>query len=208
MASFREQRAEERKQQILRTAAELFHTKGYQSTTIEEIANELKLTKGSLYYYVNGKEDLLFQCHNLVAQSSIDRLRTIVDSSLNPGQKLSEAVRHHVYYECEEISMFNVIEKPAWISSLEIRSQILKQRDEYESIFQQIIAEGIKSGVFAPVDLKLFRLFLLGTLNSISRWYSPTGKYSKEEIADSFVTYILGSLSVNPDVSPSIRFTP
>jgi AcrR family transcriptional regulator len=61
MPTFREIRFTEKKEKIFNKSAEIFAKKGYEKTTLEEIAAELKMTKGNVYHYFEGKENILFQ---------------------------------------------------------------------------------------------------------------------------------------------------
>ena len=191
MKSFREERAEEKRRNILRISAEIFREKGYQGTTIEEIATRLKLTKGSIYYYVSSKEDLLYQCHEMIAETSIKQLQEIIDSDVSTKEKMINAIKSHIEYICSENSMFHLIERPSEISSPEIQKKIKEQRDRYERLFQNLIEEGVKSKLFIESDPKMMRLLILGALNTMARWYSPTGEKSTDELVDMFTSYIM-----------------
>lgn len=194
MSSFRKERAKQRKLEILRKAAEIFNEKGYQGTTIEEIANQLKFTKASLYHYIENKEDLLFQCHEMVAETSISYLLEISKSKLTPKDKMRKAIETHIKHICEEKSMFNVVVRPSDITSDNVRNEIIRKRDIYESLFLDILIEGINTGHFRNNNPKITLLLILGSLNSIAQWYSPTRGKTQDEIGEIFTSNILAML--------------
>lgn len=196
LTSYHIERARKKKLEILRTAAEIFNEKGYHGTTIEEIASQLKVTKASLYHYIANKEDLLVQCHEMVADTSISHLQEIINSNIDPKQKLLKAIDSHIKNICEEKSMFNIIISPSDIFSKDTRNTIIQKRDVYELLLLEILQEGMDLGYFIQTDPKITLLQILGSLNSISRWYSPNGKKTQQEISDIFSSNFLKMLEV------------
>jgi AcrR family transcriptional regulator len=197
MASFREDRSAERKLIILRTAAHLFIQKGYHATTIEDIANELRMTKGAIYYYVNSKEDLLFQCHTLVATKCIERLQEIIEEENPQAIKLEKAINSLVLYVIEENAVFNIINRNSVLSK-ELYNKVIEQRDYYEDLFESILVEGINDGSFQTDNIKLTKLLILGSINSISTWYKPRDSMLNEDIANFYSKSLIKILGVKP----------
>ena len=75
-----EKRTLKKKEQILLTAITVVNQRGYDGATMEEIAAELLMTKGSLYYYFKNKSDLMYQCHSFVlSQATIELEDALVD---------------------------------------------------------------------------------------------------------------------------------
>ncbi|MGD8189458.1 TetR family transcriptional regulator [Brevibacillus ginsengisoli] len=195
MATFREERAQEKKLTILRTAAQLFNEKGYHGTTIEDIANRMRLTKGAIYYYVNSKDDLLYQCHKMIATKCIEQIKEIAESELPVSQKLEKAIESLILNITEEKAVFNIINRPSMVSE-EFRNNVLEQRAEYEQYFQHIIAEGIEQRAFHSENPTLTRLLMLGSANSIANWFSPDGSLSSKEIAEFYSKTLVKSILV------------
>ncbi|WHY75240.1 TetR/AcrR family transcriptional regulator [Neobacillus sp. WH10] len=183
MSSFREERAVEKKLTILRMAANLFIQKGYYATTIEDIANELRMTKGAIYYYVNSKEDLLFQCHTLVATKCIENLQEIIESNDTSLKKLEKSIESLVLYIIEENAVFNIINRHNMLSE-ELHKKVLLQRDSYEELFESVLEDGKNDGSFHTENVKLAKLLILGSINNISTWYKPREGQSNKEIAN------------------------
>ncbi|WP_269758056.1 TetR/AcrR family transcriptional regulator [Thalassobacillus sp. C254] len=90
--TLREKKAAKKKEEILRSALKIISKSGYHGATMDEIAAELLMTKGALYYYFPSKEDLLFQSHNLVLSDAMDRLEEIYEEDLPPKQKIIKAI--------------------------------------------------------------------------------------------------------------------
>jgi len=167
MSSFRARKIEKKKQEIMRSAATVLAEKGYNGTTMEEIAAKLLMTKGSMYYYFKNKDDLLYQCHQMIMEISLDRIEKVVNSDLNPIEKLRNALKGHILLATSEKSMFMVMGKPNQnFSDLQLQ-EILKLRRSYSLYFDKILTEGIEKQVFDHVDVKMVRMIILGALNWI-----------------------------------------
>nr|WP_263326614.1 TetR/AcrR family transcriptional regulator [Neobacillus sp. Marseille-Q6967] len=192
MASFRAQKIAKKKQEILRSAAAVLAEKGYQGATMEEIAAKLLMTKGSMYYYFKNKDDLLYHCHQMIMEISLERIDEVYNSKLDPVEKLRNAIREHIILATSEKSMFMVMDKPNQNFSDEQLEEVLDLRRNYSQYFDRIINEGIAKEVFDPhVDVKMVRMIILGALNWIQQWYTQGGSKSGEEIADAFAEYLL-----------------
>ena len=191
MSSFRARKIEKKKQEIMRSAATVLAEKGYNGTTMEEIAAKLLMTKGSMYYYFKNKDDLLYQCNQMIMEISLDRIEKVVNSDLNPIEKLRNALKGHILLATSEKSMFMVMGKPNQnFSDLQLQ-EILKLRRSYSLYFDKILTEGIEKQVFDHVDVKMVRMIILGALNWIQEWYDQSGPQSADEISDSFASYLL-----------------
>lgn len=191
MSTLRERKIAKKKEEILRSAAEVFAEKGYHGTTMEEVAAKLFMTKGSMYYYFKNKDDLLFHCHEMIMKISNEKVKEIVISQLTPVEKLANAIKFHVHLATSEKSMFMVMDRPNQSFTGDYLSNILDSRSEYVQHFDDILKEGMEKQVFHRMDPKMVRMIILGALNGIHEWYKPTGQKSSEEIAEEFATYLL-----------------
>jgi len=82
--SFREIRYNEKREKILKNAAKIFAKKGYERASLEEIANQLKLTKASLYHYIKSKEEMLFLIQLQAIQQLREGLEKVLQSDMDP----------------------------------------------------------------------------------------------------------------------------
>ena len=194
MSSFRAQKMAKKKQEILRSAAAVLVEKGYQGTTMEEIAAKLLMTKGSMYYYFKNKDDLLYQCHLMIMELCLEGIEKVVNSDSNPIEKLRNAIKEHILLATSEKSMFMALAKPNHNFSEEQLKEVLQLRKSYSQYFDRIINEGIAKQVFDNVDVKMVRLIILGALNWIQEWYDQNGPKSAEEISETYAEYLLKML--------------
>lgn len=172
-------RSKKRKLEILRAAARTFRRKGYDGAAMADIAADLEMTKGSLYYYFRNKQDLLSFCQ----RTSLDRLlagaREIVRRRLAPAEKLRELIRLQVRCLLDDVYGAGL--------HLEVDRRLVAKRDEYERILRRVIAEAARRGV----DPKLAGLAVLGAVNWSARWYDPDAGASPDQIADAFADVLV-----------------
>jgi len=188
---------------ILTEAARLFYEKGYHATSMEDLAAAVGIKKGSLYYYIESKEQLFFEIAELIPPKFIGNVSVLLeDTQLTAEQKLRIAITKHLEIFETEMGL-------AWsrIFLLEYRAlpgkhqlKLLEQRQHYENAFRNLVAEGVERGEFAQVDVAIVTRAILGMCNWAMEWYSITGKLSGKEIASSFSELILKGLlkSSNP----------
>lgn len=187
----KEKKIAKRKEEILRSAANIVAQKGLQKATMEDIAAELLMTKGALYYYFKNKEDLIYQCHELILSDSIESVQKHLKDATSATEKLKKAIAVHVEFAINEKDIYNLILKPQEAFPENYLTSILVKRQRYSEIIDEIIYEGIESGEFNITEVKMARMMVLGSLNWIQQWYSPKGSYTQQEISEIYSEYLL-----------------
>jgi len=196
--SLRQRKQEKKKKEILQVAASIFAEKGYEKTTMEDVASQLLMTKGSMYYYFSNKEEMLFESQMLILEPSIEKISNIKASSLPPVEKITQLFEEFVLFEISEKTAFSLAGKLEQIYSEEHFQKIVQKRDEYNQIFDSLLQEGIENNEFFNINVKMARMLLLGALNSIQSWYKPSGKMTPKEIAEMSADYLTRMLIFNP----------
>lgn len=185
-----EKKVIKKKEEIILSAIKIVNHKGYQAATMEEIAAELLMTKGSLYYYFKNKEDLIFQCHEIVLSKAIEELQTHLEEPVFYEERLKKMIMTHIHYAIEEKETFNLIIKPNETFSEKL-NPILEKRQAYASYFDQVIQRGIAAKQFTVTEPKIVRMILLGAMNWIQQWYSSDGIMTKEQIQSIYADYLI-----------------
>lgn len=189
----RANRVELRRYEILRSLGLVLQERGLAGITMEEIARKLGMTKGSLYYYFEDKDDLLYQCHLRCIPVSMKALRKSKSKTLPPDIRLRELLAAHVRGITDEVYGAVILTDLESISPPR-RRRIVALRDAFERGVRDIIREGIEQGVFRKVDIKLAGFALLGAINWIPKWYDPRGRLSSVEIAEQFADFFVSAL--------------
>jgi AcrR family transcriptional regulator len=180
--------------EILKSAAAAFRRLGFHGATLEEIATELGMKKGNLYYYFRNKEDILFACHQYSLDRLLEVLKVVERGDRRPDAKLRElivSVVHTILDDLHGTALFLDLEA---LTPTHLRMAI-ERRDEFDRGVRRVIQQGIDWGTFSPsADPKLLSFAILGAVNWIPRWYSPDGPASSQEIAARFADYLISGL--------------
>lgn len=189
----REKRRRKRAE-ILHAALRAFRDKGYHSTTLNDIAQQLGVRKTALYHYFPDKETILYQCHReslAEVHGLLAEARRRFDSA---GRQLNYVIQEHVRVMTESLEGSPLSFEVSALSP-EHQSAIVASRDRYEHGLRRIIERGIRSGEFRRVDPKVAVFAILGSINWISRWYRPEGPLHAAEIGPEFAKQLVGGLT-------------
>lgn len=175
-------RADRKRAEILRRAAEVFRRKGFRGAGMREIATGLGLAPGALYYYFESKEDLLHACQRLSLERLLRSASEIAADAATPAEKLRRLVLAHLSHVLGELGgSFAHVEFHA-LPDAQL-AEVVGWRDTYERIVRGVIEDGIRAGAFRAVDGKLAALALLGALNWAAVWWRPDGPLPVAEVA-------------------------
>jgi AcrR family transcriptional regulator len=176
-------------------ALRLFATRGFQATGIRKIAEEAGITVASLYHYLGTKEDLL---ERMMLQSMTELLtpaQALAESVSDPGERIAGLVDLHVRRHAYEQDLCRVGDTEIRSLSAARRVRVVALRDSYQAIWQETIANGVQSGLFAVPDVKLATFALLQMCTGVAHWYKPHGRLSLNEISAAFVEMALALLT-------------
>lgn len=187
---------EQRRYEIVDSAAHLFATNGYHATGVAELGEAVKLGRGALYYYITSKENLLLLIHD----------RVIVDV-LAAGEKAvalegtaSERLR---FLGGQLLHIIVSFPDHVWVFLHEFRSlqgeagdEFRKSRRVFERAIEQILQDGVDSGEFIIDSPRLAALGWLGLHNYTYIWFNDKGPFSSDEIAEHFSDIFLSGVLV------------
>lgn len=189
-----------RADEIRDAAARIFHEKGYAATSIQDIADAVGILKGSLYYYIDTKEDLLFEVIKGAHDRGLEELEKWRQVDASPATRLRAAIEGHVVSNLHNLMAVGVFFHDFRSLSPDRRAEIIRDRDVYDDNLRQLVKDGQAAGEFAPeLDPPLMVMGMLGMMNWVYQWYRPDGRLSPAEIASSFADLVLGGLAVRPD---------
>ena len=187
--------------EIIEAAAEAFRTNSYAATSLEDIASAVGMWKGSLYHYIDSKEDLLFAVVRGPAEEILNQLRELSDTDLPPTEKIRRATRSHV-----QILNSNFVYASVYLQEIAGRRKLPEwtaMDREYLNLLESIVREGVDSGEFSAVtNPRVATLALIGSLNWLTHWYRPGGSLHADEIADQFCDLFLGGLITRKTKAP------
>ena len=180
--------------QILRTAADLFRERGYRATTLDDIAARLGMSKASLYTYFHAKEEMLAAISRQTIAAFTRELSLVLRSDLAPEDKLRRVVRDHVRFVIANRSFLTVFFSEEANLPPRLARALAAQKDRYDKGVESIVIDGARRGVFRDVPPRLVVFGLLGMLNWLYKWYDPRGRWGAEEISAGFLSLVEGGL--------------
>jgi AcrR family transcriptional regulator len=172
-----------RRSEVLGVAERLFAQKGYEATSVRDIADAMALKAGSLYAHIDTKEDLLWEILGEAADRFFEAVAPIAGSNLVTVEKLKRSIASHVAVITNSASAAGIYMTEWRHLSEPRRSQFAARRDEYERMFRRMVHDAIREGVFGDVDEKFATLLILSSINWIYQWYRPDGAMTPDEIA-------------------------
>lgn len=186
-----------RETEVYAAAARLFARKGFHATRMQDIADELGMQKGSLYYYFNSKDELLSDLVSGSVQEAQKSLQAILGSAHSPRQKLALAIEEHLRI-LQQNADLHLINTQEILMSLDEETAVTIDAllKSYENTWAAILQEGVNTGEFRPdLDQKIVIKALLGMCNATLTWFKPTGRLSSQQIAHIFTELLTKGLN-------------
>ncbi|MEE2802813.1 MAG: TetR/AcrR family transcriptional regulator [Pseudomonadota bacterium] len=165
-------RANNRSHQLRDAAAHLFARRGYDQTTVREIAAACEMTAGAVYVHFGSKRSLLIAVYSEAVTRVTQRLTDAVADIDCPWQRLEGAVRAHLEAVLEPSDYARVMTRVLPEEVSEARVALIALRDRYEAVFRELV---VALPLLPYTDRGLVRLLLLGAINWIPFWYGHGG---------------------------------
>ena len=194
-----QQRRAEKEDQLLEAATHLFKEKGYHNTSMQDLADAVGMQKGSLYYYIEGKDELLRRLMERATSFMASQIDEIYTSDLPPARKLRWALEDHAATMMEHMDLVAVYLHEYRNLPPKRMAEALAVRKHYEQVLMQIVEDGIASGEFRAVNVKMAVFGMLGMLNWTHQWFSPRGPFSSAEVASTLADLALHGLTQRSD---------
>jgi AcrR family transcriptional regulator len=193
--------ARRRDQEVLDAAAKVFHSRGYADASVQDIADELGILKGSLYHYIDSKEDLLFrildETHDEV-EAILQEVAALEDRP--PLERLREYTMRQVEYTSRNLTKMAIYYHDVDLLSDARRKELYRKRRVHEQFVVDLIEEAQAQGD-APksLDARLATNYVFGSMIWVYRWYRPGGKLKPAQLAGSCADFVLHGITGPPD---------
>jgi AcrR family transcriptional regulator len=186
-------RGERTADEIRTVALALFYKRGFQATTLRDIAGKVGIQVGSLYNHIASKGDLLFEIMENIMLDLLEDERKVAQTP-DVVERMRLLVYHHVRFHGERADEVFVGNSELRSLNRAQRARIGALRHDYEEMFQNELRDGIRQGKFLPVDVQVTAFGILAMTTSVSSWYSARGRLSLEEIAEVYTWMVLRGL--------------
>ena len=183
---------------ILEKAGLLFWQKGYNNTSMKDIASVCECKPANFYNYFNGKEDILYEVIRDISERTVSSIIHLADDELtDPVDQLQMFIKNHFSLHIN-LEQNNVMLSDTGLRHLskEHQEEIIKLRNFYEDILRKILRRGISSGLFSPdIDEKIVSYIIPSMIIRSSLWYTAKGRLSLDQISDIMINFTLHGIS-------------
>jgi AcrR family transcriptional regulator len=189
-----------RRGEVVDAAVRVFHAQGYEATSIQDIADEVGILKGSIYYYITSKEDVLFEILDEVHRAALASVFDAIEVDGGPLARISSFVATLSRFNAENLERMGIFLHDFRSLAEPRRKEIVSERDRYDGILRRLITEGQAEGIVCrDVDPKLSALAIMGMINTIYQWYRPKGGLEAEYIGAVYADLVVRALACTPE---------
>jgi len=187
---------------LLEAATDLFYRRGYSATSIQEVADAVGITKASIYYYIESKEELLYRIVQQIHGPLHMNLARLEASSLSTGDRLESFIATHIRVCGSNVQAGRVFFTDFRQLQGEPRHRIAEERMAYDRWFRKLFKEAQAEGIICPdVDPDIAVPSTLSHLNSVCLWYRPDDLIPLDALTESYTTYVMRGLSCTSNCS-------
>lgn len=195
-----------RRQEILETAARVFCDRGYEGTSIQEIADACGLTKAGLYHHIKSKEELLLEIMRYGMDLFEEQVLSQVAPIEDPVERLKACMVKNVLLVTRGWSkgVAIILHEHAALRGRR-REEINRRKKRYVTFLERSFAEAMRQGRIREVNPTVAAFSFLGTVLWMYQWFRPDGALTDEEVARHMVDLFFGGLERRPAVEARRR---
>ncbi len=184
-----------RKEQVIRSAAELFREKGYAAASMRDLAQKLGIEAASLYSHIKSKEEILQNlCFDMAAEfrKSLD---LVEKQKTSASEKLKNGIIGHIQVMAKDLTASAVFMNEHRHLSQPFLRDFLLMRINYINRFKNIIDEGVTKNEFkSNIDKKLAVMTLFSSLNWMPMWYDPSSNIDPQSLGQQLADMLVNGL--------------
>jgi len=192
-AGSRDEKRLRKKNAILLAGAKLFNDQGYERTSLDQIAKALNITKRTIYYYVQSKEDILFECNKLGLEFIEEITVKCADKSRNPLDNVEFLIFEYAKWITDDLGASLILINDTFLS-VEKREFLRSSKAKLDLELRKMLEEGISDGSIAPHDPRLTASAIFGALNWIPFWNRNSNPVPYEVIAKDYLRLFIDGL--------------
>jgi TetR/AcrR family transcriptional regulator, cholesterol catabolism regulator len=183
-----------RRAEMCRTAAQIFRDRGYDATSVSDIARALGMTKAGLYHYFESKEALLFE----ILTYGLDRVRDEVlvpaRAVADPEERLRQIVVRHACIATHGRGAVTHLNDEIRALPAAGRKQLEERMRLYFDLIRDTLFELKAAGRLRAVDPTVATFSVLGMILWLPRWFRQNGRLTQEQCAADMASMVLAGL--------------
>jgi len=185
---------ETRKDEIIKTAAKLFKSKGYSAVTMRDLAKAMGIKAASLYNHINSKQEILKEIIISLAEEFTEGMKQIKSSSGTSIEKLKAIVKLHVNITSKNTYGMASLNND-WMHLEEKLDYYLQLRSNYENEFRDIIMDGINNNEITDSNVDITLFSMLSTLRSLYLWIPEKEDLNPDELSKNLSDVLINGIN-------------
>ena len=192
--------------EVYRTAARIILQKGYDATSVSDIADALGITKAGLYHYISGKTELLFEIMKFGLEELDQHVMVPAHAITDAEERLRFVISAHARLVMEGDGAVTILVDEARALSPAQNRKVTKLKRAYLDFIRTTFDELNAEGKLRSVNTTVAAFSIIGSINWLSRWYQADGALSKAEIAEQIADIAFnGVLRLEPQRARKLR---
>jgi TetR/AcrR family transcriptional regulator, cholesterol catabolism regulator len=184
-----------RERDVTRAAVQVFYEKGYAAASVQDVAEVVGVPKGSLYYYISSKEDLLFRIIDSVHEQLSEILDGVFVLDIPAIERIHSYISQHLKWYLDNVDEVTVYFRDWRYLTGERLEIVEKRRRGYERLIRQLIVAAQDQGdIDVAVQPKYATFFILSAVNHAAEWYDHCGSDSSARVAATYADMTVGTL--------------
>ena len=197
-AAAAQQQLQLRRARMCRTAAQLFRDRGYDATSVSDVARALGMTKAGLYHHFDSKEALLFEIVMYGLERVRDEVIVPVRAEKDPAERLRQLIVRHARIATRGQGAITHLNEEIRALPPAGRRQIETKMRVYVDLIRDTLNELKAAGRLRDVDTTVATFSLLGMILWLPRWFRQGGRLDQETVANEIASFALGGLLAPP----------
>ncbi|HEX2834217.1 MAG TPA: TetR/AcrR family transcriptional regulator [Thermoanaerobaculia bacterium] len=169
--------------EVYRTAAKIILQKGYDATSVSDIADALGITKAGLYHYIQGKTELLYEIMKYGLEELAKEVLEPAAAIADPEERLRFVITTHARIVTRGDGAVTILVDEARALTPAQNRHVTKMKRKYVDCLRDTLDELKQQHKLRDIDTTVAAFSITGAINWLSRWYQPEGKLSAEQIA-------------------------
>ncbi len=184
-----------KKELILKHAAELFRKKGFRAASVRELAESLGIEAPSLYNHIGSKAELLQEICFEVAKDFTAHMQTMIDSKDNAAKKIAALIRFHIQKMNTDFDTVYVSDNDWKQLHKKQADDFLGQRRAYENSLTEIIQQGIDKKLFIAMNPRITMLTILSAVRGLELRQKHKNEFTIAELEENMVQHLLNGIT-------------
>jgi AcrR family transcriptional regulator len=194
----------ERAAEIYRAAARIFASKGYHATSIHEIAEAVHLTKAGLYYYIKGKQDLLFRIMEFALDALEREVVAVARAEADLATRLQRTVERHALLILQGRDELTILVNELEGLTPEQQSTIRARQLAYVHFIRDTLLALRREGRLNDLDATAGAFAIVGMVLWLSRWFRPDGRLDQGDVIEQLARLALHGVLARFEVAPVV----